>query len=63
ARAAAAAQRTAGSSWPKGWTLGLSELAQGDLSPAVVLPVIGWWLFWPSLLLALSSALGYLRRH
>ncbi|MFM7085565.1 MAG: CDP-alcohol phosphatidyltransferase family protein [Cyanobium sp.] len=48
--------------WPKGWTLGLSELAQGDLSPAVVLPVIGWWLFWPSLLLALSSAWGYLRK-
>ena len=22
---------------------------------------IGWWLFWPSLLLALSSAVGYLR--
>jgi CDP-diacylglycerol--glycerol-3-phosphate 3-phosphatidyltransferase len=27
----------------------------------VLLPVIGWWLFWPSLLLALTSALGYLR--
>jgi CDP-diacylglycerol--glycerol-3-phosphate 3-phosphatidyltransferase len=23
---------------------------------------LGWWLFWPSLLLALSSALGYLRK-
>jgi CDP-diacylglycerol--glycerol-3-phosphate 3-phosphatidyltransferase len=25
------------------------------------LQAAGWWLFWPSLLLALSSALGYLR--
>ena len=24
--------------------------------------LIGWWLFWPSLLLALSSAWGYLRK-
>jgi CDP-diacylglycerol--glycerol-3-phosphate 3-phosphatidyltransferase len=24
--------------------------------------VLGWWLFWPSLGLALSSALGYLRK-
>jgi CDP-diacylglycerol--glycerol-3-phosphate 3-phosphatidyltransferase len=28
----------------------------------VLLPRIGWWLFWPSLLLALSSAWGYLRK-
>lgn len=28
---------------------------------AVLVP-LGWWLFWPSLLLALSSAWGYLRR-
>jgi CDP-diacylglycerol--glycerol-3-phosphate 3-phosphatidyltransferase len=48
--------------WPPTWGLGLANLGRGDLSPAVVLPVIGWWLFWPSLLLALSSAWGYLRR-
>ncbi|MEB3199623.1 MAG: CDP-alcohol phosphatidyltransferase family protein [Synechococcaceae cyanobacterium] len=48
--------------WPQGWTLGLADLARGDLSPAVVLPQVGWWLFWPSLLLALSSAWGYCRR-
>ncbi len=47
--------------WPQAWSLGLGQLAQGDLSPAVLLPQIGWWLFWPSLLLALSSAWGYLR--
>ncbi|MGB7565376.1 MAG: CDP-alcohol phosphatidyltransferase family protein [Prochlorococcaceae cyanobacterium] len=28
---------------------------------AGLLHALGWWLFWPSLLLALSSALGYLR--
>ena len=27
-----------------------------------LLQPVGWWLFWPSLLLALSSAWGYLRR-
>ena len=48
--------------WPQGWTLGLADLAQGDLSPALVLPLLGWWLFWPSLLLALSSAWGYVRK-
>jgi len=25
------------------------------------LVILGWWLFWPSLLLALTSAVGYLR--
>lgn len=43
--------------WPGAWTLGM---------PPAVLPQalhgIGWWLFWPSLLLALSSAWGYLRK-
>ena len=48
--------------WPQAWTLGLADLAGGDLSPVVVLPQLGWWLFWPSLLLALSSAWGYLRQ-
>lgn len=36
--------------WPGGWPL------------AAALQPLGWWLFWPSLLLALSSAWGYLRR-
>jgi CDP-diacylglycerol--glycerol-3-phosphate 3-phosphatidyltransferase len=36
--------------WPEGWA------GVGLLRP------LGWWLFWPSLALALSSALGYLRR-
>ena len=36
--------------------------AQGDLSLPVVLQTLGYWLFWPSLLLALSSAWGYLRK-
>ncbi|MFM7314430.1 MAG: CDP-alcohol phosphatidyltransferase family protein [Cyanobium sp.] len=48
--------------WPRTWTLGVADLAQGDLDPAVVLQNIGWWLFWPSLLLAFSSAWGYLRK-
>ena len=48
--------------WPRDWSLGLAGLAQGDLSPAVVLPQLGWWLFWPSLLLAFSSAWGYVRK-
>lgn len=30
-------------------------------SGASWVPLIGWWLFWPSLLLAISSAWGYLR--
>ncbi len=46
--------------WPDDWTLtsgagaaeGLPQLLHG----------LGWWLFWPSLLLALSSALGYMRQ-
>ncbi|MFM7635509.1 MAG: CDP-alcohol phosphatidyltransferase family protein [Cyanobacteriota bacterium] len=37
--------------WPAGWLL------------ATPLHQLGWWLFWPSLLLALSSALGYLRQN
>jgi len=49
--------------WPTAWTLGLSQAASADLALPIVLRVIGWWLFWPSLLLALSSALGYLRKR
>ena len=30
---------------------------------AAVLQPLGWWLFWPSLVLALWSALGYLRQR
>ncbi|MCP9927519.1 CDP-alcohol phosphatidyltransferase family protein [Cyanobium sp. CH-040] len=37
--------------WPPGWQPDPAALHQ-----------LGWWLFWPSLLLALSSARGYLRR-
>ncbi|MDM7952948.1 MAG: CDP-alcohol phosphatidyltransferase family protein [Cyanobium sp. CZS 25K] len=40
--------------WPPDWGL-------AGPSTALFLHAIGWWLFWPSLLLALSSALGYLR--
>jgi CDP-diacylglycerol--glycerol-3-phosphate 3-phosphatidyltransferase len=47
--------------WPNSWNLGLAAVANGAWAPAALLPAIGWWLFWPSLLLALTSALGYLR--
>jgi len=39
--------------WPTAW-------GQAQLVAAV--HHAGWWLFWPSLLLALSSAFGYLRK-
>ena len=35
--------------WPPGWIGGRAMLT------------LGWWLFWPSLLMALSSAVAYLR--
>jgi len=38
--------------WPNGWGFGLAAAFQSA----------GFWLFWPSLLLALSSAWGYLRK-
>lgn len=41
--------------WPERWGLGL-----GQAGLVAVLHSAGWWLFWPSLALALSSALGYL---
>jgi CDP-diacylglycerol--glycerol-3-phosphate 3-phosphatidyltransferase len=47
--------------WPSGWDLGLTASLPSELVPSVLLPALGWWLFWPSLLLAFSSALGYLR--
>jgi len=39
--------------WPQSW---------GSSAAVGVLHSLGFWLFWPSLLLALSSALGYLRK-
>lgn len=36
--------------WPRGW---------GGPAWADPLATLGWWLFWPSLLLALTSAFGY----
>ena len=48
--------------WPADWTLGVSASAAGDFGLPVLMQGIGWWLFWPSLLLALSSAWGYLRQ-
>ncbi|MFM7676437.1 MAG: CDP-alcohol phosphatidyltransferase family protein [Synechococcus sp.] len=38
--------------WPAGWL---------GAAPTALLHELGWWLFWPSLALALSSAWGYLR--
>ena len=48
--------------WPSSWTLGMAVVTGSDPSLTGVLHALGWWLFWPSLLLALSSALGYLRK-
>jgi CDP-diacylglycerol--glycerol-3-phosphate 3-phosphatidyltransferase len=45
--------------WPPGWRIG--PVGEGPGLPAA-LHQLGWWLFWPSLLLALASARGYLRR-
>ena len=39
--------------WPQSW--GPSALVNA-------LQLVGFWLFWPSLVLALSSAWGYLRK-
>ena len=40
--------------WPPQW---------GSEPAVALLHQLGLWLFWPSLVLALSSALGYLRQH
>jgi CDP-diacylglycerol--glycerol-3-phosphate 3-phosphatidyltransferase len=48
--------------WPDSWTLGLDAPAAGGFGLPVAMRLLGWWLFWPSLLLALSSAWGYLRQ-
>jgi CDP-diacylglycerol--glycerol-3-phosphate 3-phosphatidyltransferase len=47
--------------WPADWTLGIQPGGAGGFGLPLLLQVVGWWLFWPSLLLALSSAVGYLR--
>jgi CDP-diacylglycerol--glycerol-3-phosphate 3-phosphatidyltransferase len=44
-----------------GWGLGFGT-GQGTGGLASGLHQLGWWLFWPSLLLALSSAWSYLRQ-
>ena len=46
--------------WPDGWGAGLGGPAGVGL--VVLLRTLGYLLFWPSLLLALSSAVGYLRK-
>lgn len=46
--------------WPSGW--GAAVGGPGSVGLAAVLQLLGFWLFWPSLLLALSSAWGYLRK-
>ncbi len=38
--------------WPDQW---------GSAAAVKTLQQLGWWLFWPSLVLALQSAVGYLR--
>lgn len=43
--------------WPPGWQPGAGAIGQGL---PMALHQLGWWLFWPSLVLALSSARGYL---
>jgi len=40
--------------WPASWGI-------AGAATASWLHAIGWWLFWPSFVLALTSALGYLR--
>jgi CDP-diacylglycerol--glycerol-3-phosphate 3-phosphatidyltransferase len=47
--------------WPQRWGLGFGT-GQGAGGLAAGLHQWGWWLFWPSLLLALSSAWSYLRQ-
>lgn len=46
--------------WPSGWG---GTLTLGSIGLVGLLHGLGWLLFWPSLLLALSSALGYLRQR
>ena len=46
--------------WPNDW--GASLGGPGSFGLPALLHLLGYWLFWPSLLLALSSAWGYVRR-
>ena len=52
--------------WPADWGLpggfGAAGFGAAGFELPLLLRAIGWWLFWPSLLLALSSALGYLQQ-
>ncbi len=45
--------------WPNGWGAALGGASSFGLPG--MLHLLGYWLFWPSLALALSSAWGYLR--
>jgi CDP-diacylglycerol--glycerol-3-phosphate 3-phosphatidyltransferase len=45
--------------WPNGWGAALGSANSFGLPG--MLHLLGYWLFWPSLALALSSAWGYLR--
>jgi CDP-diacylglycerol--glycerol-3-phosphate 3-phosphatidyltransferase len=47
--------------WPNGW--GAAIDGENSFGLPGLLHLLGYWLFWPSLLLALSSAWGYLRRR
>jgi CDP-diacylglycerol--glycerol-3-phosphate 3-phosphatidyltransferase len=50
--------------WPNGWGAAMnSENSFGLPGLPGLLHLTGYWLFWPSLLLALSSAWGYLKRR
>jgi CDP-diacylglycerol--glycerol-3-phosphate 3-phosphatidyltransferase len=46
--------------WPRSWGAALG--GAGSFGLPAILHLLGFWLFWPSLLLALSSAWGYLRK-
>ncbi|MEY2645770.1 MAG: hypothetical protein RLZZ611_2419 [Cyanobacteriota bacterium] len=46
--------------WPSDWGAALG--GPGSFGLPALLHLLGLWLFWPSLLLALSSAYGYMRR-
>ena len=48
--------------WPPGWQGVRIAAVPPDQLP-LLLHQLGWWLFWPSLLLALASGLAYLRRR
>jgi len=47
--------------WPNGWGAALD--GENSFGLTGLLHLTGYWLFWPSLLLAISSAWGYLKRR